>query len=188
MLSLIQGYDLVTKRLNNIIWTLKAHPNILIKEDQKSLYPVYEKMMYIAISASDLNIALKYLDVSNAIKNGYEASYFARNVAHIAYELINHRQKIVGQEVAELAIKTLGADALKDIKEAGKELHDVCKEHKEKLNYIRNNLFGHRNVNGSELAKGMIAIDNSEIFTIGKRVLDVHYDVLSKYVELLGKL
>lgn len=188
MLEIIQGYDLVTERLNKHIRGLKAHPVILHMEEHKYLYPAYEKAMYIAISASDLNIGLKYLDISNAVKNGYEASYFARNVAHISYELINHQQKIVGQEVADLAIETLGKDALKGIKECTKELKSVSKEYHQRLNYIRNNLFGHRVENGSEMAKGMLTIDNSEIYTIGKKVFDVYLKVIGEYADLLGKL
>jgi hypothetical protein len=90
MLESIKAYDILIKSLNENIRSLKAHPKLLDKEEHKYLYPVYEKAMYIAISASDLIIGLKYLDVSNAIKNGYETNHFSRNVAHPSYELVNH--------------------------------------------------------------------------------------------------
>jgi len=89
MIEAIKAYDILIERLNENIRGLKAHPKILDKEEHKYLYPVVEKSMYIAICSSDLIIGLKYLDVSKALKNGYETNYFSRNVAHISYELIN---------------------------------------------------------------------------------------------------
>jgi hypothetical protein len=102
MIEAINTYDNIIKRLNDNIKDLKAHPEILDKEEHKYLYPVFEKSMYIAISASDLIIGLKYLDVSNVLKNGYEKNYFSRNVAHISYELIEHQKKIVGPDLSEM--------------------------------------------------------------------------------------
>jgi len=188
MIETIKAYDLVSKRLNDNIRGLKAHPCILDKKEHGYLYPVYEKTMYIAISASDLNIALKYLDVSSATNNGYETNYFARNVAHISYELINHQQKIVGKEISEIVKKNLGDEGLKEIKVCTKELKSVSKDYHQKLNYIRNNLIAHRVDNGSVMANSMLDIDSSEIWQIGKKVFSVHINLIGAYINLLGTL
>jgi hypothetical protein len=188
MLETIKAYDLLTSRLNEIIRGLKAHPRILDKEEHKYLYPVFEKAIYIAIAASDLNIGLKYLDVSNAMKNGYEANYFARNVAHISYELINHQKKIVGPDVSNTISDRLVQGALLEIKACTQALKDVTKRHHTRLKYIRNNMFGHRTANGSEMAESMLKIDNNEIYQIGKQVFNVYIQVIGAYSNLLKKL
>ncbi|MCX5846586.1 MAG: hypothetical protein NTW12_09580 [Deltaproteobacteria bacterium] len=188
MIETIKAYDIIIKGLNENIRGLKAHPKILDKEEHKYLHPVYEKSMYIAICLSDLIIGLKYLDVSNALKNGYETSYFSRNVAHMSYELINHQEKIVGTEVAKTIKNRIGDAAFSEFKGSAKELKDVKKEYCKKLNYIRNNLFGHRTANGSEMAAAMLEIDAAEIYKIGKQIFDVYIRVIVAYVNLLSKL
>lgn len=188
MLELIKEYDRVTEILNKNIRGLKAHPKILDKEEHKYLYPAYEKAMYIAISLSDLNIGLKYLDFSEALSNGYEANHFARNVALISYELINHQQKITGQEIAALISEKLGNEGLAEVKLYSKELKSVKKENHVKLNYIRNNLMGHRTESGMEMVKGMLNINHKEIYHIGKQVFGVYLKIFCAYSELLGKL
>jgi hypothetical protein len=188
MIKAIKTYDILIKRHNEIIRALKAHPKILDKEEHKYLYPVYEKSMYIAICLTDLIIGLKYLDVSSALKNGYETNYFSRNVALISYELINHQEKKVGADVAKTIINKIGNEALSEVKGCTKELKAVKKEYHKKLNFIRNNLFGHRNANGSEMASAMLAIDAGEIYKIGKQIFDVYTKVIVVYINLLSKL
>lgn len=188
MIETIKAYDILIERLNENIRGLKAHPKILDKEEHKCLYPIFEKAMYIAISSSDLIIGLKYLDVSNAVKNGYETNYFSRNVAHISYELINHQEKIVGQDVSKAITKQVGVEALSEFKNCTKELKSVTRKYHKKLNYIRNKLFGHRTANGSEMAMSMLEIDASEIYDIGKRIFDAYIKVLAEYANLLSKL
>lgn len=188
MLEIIKEYDRVTEGLNKNIRGLKAHPRILNNEEHKYLYSAYEKAMYIAISLSDLNIGLKYLDVSETLKNGYEENHFARSVALVSYELINHQQKIVGQDVAALVLEKLGREGLSQIGLYSKELKGVTKEHHERLNYIRNNLVGHRTENGMEMAEGMLKINHQEIYHIGKQVFSVYLKLFGAYSELLGKL
>lgn len=188
MLEIIKEYDRVTEGLNKNIKGLKAHPKILDKDEHKYLYPAYEKAMYIAISLSDLNIGLKYLDISEALSNGYEANHFARSVALVSYELINHQNKITGQEVAALVLYKLGNEGLSEIKLYSKELKKVTKEHHGSLNYIRNNLIGHRTENGMEMAEGMLNINHKEIYFIGKQIFGIYFKLLRSYSELLGKL
>lgn len=188
MLKTIQSYDFLIAKINNNIRGLKAHPRILVDEKHKYLYPLYEKAMYIAISGSDLIIALKYLDVSNAVKNGYETNYFARNVAHISYELINHQQKIVGEDVSKTIINRIGAEALLELNNRRKQLKIVTSKYHKKLNFIRNNLFGHRTENGSEMATSMLDVDAHEIYKIGKKIFDVYLNVLAEYVNILAKI
>ena len=188
MLETIKSYDVVIAQLTKNIRGLKAHPKILVKEEHKYLYPVFENAMYIAISASDLIIALKYLDVSNFVSNGLETNYFARNVALISYELINHQQKIVGKDASEVIANKIGTEALLELKKCKKQLKGVISKYKEKLNYIRNNLFGHRTSNGAEMAKSMIEIDSREIHNIGKQIFGVYMNIYVVYVNLLSKI
>ena len=188
MIETIKAYDNLIKSINENIRGLKPHPKILDKEEHKYLYPVFKKAMYIAISASDLIIGLKYLDVSNAVKNGYETSYFSRNVAHISYELINHQEKIVGQDVAKAITNQIGDKALKEFKKCNKELKNVTRKYHKKLKYIRNQLVGHRTANGYEMAMSMLEIDAGEIYNIGKRIFDTYNKIFAKYVNLLSQL
>jgi hypothetical protein len=188
MLESIKAYDILIKSLNENIRGLKAHPKILDKEEHKYLYPVYEKAMYIAISASDLIIGLKYLDVSNAIKNGYETNHFSRNVAHTSYELVNHQEKIVGKEVSTVIINHIGVEALSEFKNCTKDLKSVTRQYHKKLNDIRNKLVGHRTPKGSEMAISMLEIDAGEIYNIGKRIFDAYNKVLVDYINILKKL
>ena len=188
MIKTIKAYDILIERLNENIRGLKAHPKILDKEEHKYLYPVFEKSMYIAISASDLIISLKYLDVSNAVKNGYETNYFSRNVAHISYELIQHQNKMVGPDMSETIRSQINDEALLEFKSSTKGLKDVKKKYHQKLNYIRNNLFGHRTANGSEMATAMLEIDTGEIYKIGLQIFDVYIKVLASYIKLLSKI
>jgi len=188
MLETIKSYDILISQLNKNIRGLKAHKKILDKKEYKYLFPVFEKAMYIAIAASDLIICLKYLDVSNAVRNGYETNYFARNVAHISYELINHKQKIIGEEVAKTIMNKIGVEALVELKKCTNQLKAVTKKHHKKLNYLRNNLFGHRTANGSEMATSMLEVDAREIYNIGKQIFDVYMNVFAEYITLLGKI
>jgi len=188
MIEAIKAYDILIKRLNENIRGLKAHPKILDKEEHKYLYPVFEKSMYIAICLSDLIIGLKYLDVSSALENGYETNYFSRNVALISYELINHKNKMVGPDVAKTITNQIGVEALSELNSCTKGLRVVIKNYHEKLNNIRNNLFGHRIANGSEMATAMLAIDAGEIYKIGKQIFDVYFKVFVAYINLLNKL
>ena len=188
MIETIKAYDILIERLNENIRGLKAHPKILDQEEHKCLYPIFEKAMYIAISSSDLIIGLKYLDISNAVKNGYETNYFSRNVAHISYELINHQKKIVSQDVSKAITMQIGVEALSEFKNCTKELKSVTRKYYKKLKYIRNKLFGHRTANGSEMAMSMIEIDAIEIYNIGKRIFDAYIKVLAEYANLLSKL
>lgn len=188
MHDVISGYDSVSAAINKTIAGLKAHPKILKEEKHKYMYPAFERAMYVAISAADLNVALKYLDVSNALKNHAEANFFARVVAHISYELINHKNKVVGSEVANLATSMLGEGGLLDIKEASADLKAVVREHHPTLNKIRNNLFGHRLENGSEMAAMMLELDNGEIYRIGKRVFTAYLKIIGAYSKLLTEL
>lgn len=188
MIEQIKGYDLVTEKLNNNIRALKLHTKILDLDKDKYLHPVFEKAMYIAISLYDLNVALKYLDVSNAVGNGFEANHFARNVALISYELVNHQQKIVGQLVADLVKERLGDEGLATIKSHSKELKSITKEHHKTLNHIRNKLIAHRTENGMDMANGMLDINQKEIFMVGKSIFDVYFKLYKAYSELLGKL
>ena len=188
MIETIKAYDVIIKGLNENIRGLKAHPRILDKAEHKYLYPVYEKSMYIAICLSDLIIGLKYLDVSKALKNGYETSYFSRNVAHMSYELINHQEKIIDTDVAKTIKNRIGDAAFSEFKGSTKELKGVKKEYYKKLNYIRNNLFGNRTANGSEMAAAMLEIDDAEIYKIGKQIFDEYIKVIVAYVNLLSKL
>jgi hypothetical protein len=95
MLESIKAYDILIKSLNENIRSLKAHPKILDKEEHKYLYPVYEKAMYIAISASDLIIGLKYLDVSNAIKNRKKQTIFLEMLHTHRMSLLIIRKKLL---------------------------------------------------------------------------------------------
>jgi hypothetical protein len=185
--ELIHNYDVLTELLNKNIKGLKAHPRIL-SNDYKYLFPVYEKAMYVALSASDLNIALKHLDVSNSKNNGYEKNYFARNVAHISYELLNHQQKVVGPEVSKLVIEKLGNNGLFEMKTNSKKLAKVITNHYKQLKFIRTSLIGHRTPNGSEMAEGMLSIDEEEIYKIGKEIFYVYLDLHTAYMNLLKKL
>lgn len=108
--------------------------------------------------------------------------------SHISYELINHQEKIVGQDVSKAITKQIGVEALSEFKNCTKELKSVTSKYHKKLNYIRNKLFGHRTTNGSEMAMSMLEIDASEIYNIGRRIFDVYIKVLAEYADLLSKL
>lgn len=82
----------------------------------------------------------------------------------------------------------IGDEALLEFKSCTNELKGVTKKYHKKLNYIRNNLFGHRTANGSEMASAMLEIDAVEIYKIGKQIFDVYIKVIAAYVNLLGKL
>ncbi|WP_136798320.1 hypothetical protein [Desulfosediminicola ganghwensis] len=188
MIETIQSYDYLITRLNSTTKHLKAHHKILDKPEHKYLFPFYEKAMYIAISLTDLIVGLKYLDVSRSVNNEYEANYFARNVAHMSYELINHQDKIIGEEIAKITNETIGPDPLKELKNIIKKLRLITSHHFNCLKGIRNNLYGHRIENGSTMAKSMLEIDNRKIYKIGDDIFKVYFELLQKYVILISKL
>ena len=188
MIETIKSYDLAIDRVNKVIKSLKAYPRILDQEENKYLHPVFDKALYNALTASDLIVGLKYLDVSNAMKNGYEANYFARTVAHCAYEVLHYKHKLIGKDAATILKSRLGDAALKSVKESIANLKSVQKDHFEKLDFIRNNLFGHRNESGLATANGMLEIDNKLVYQIGKAVFDALIVIISVITALLSKL
>ena len=185
MLDTIQSYDYLINRINITTRNLKAHRVILDKEEHKYLYPVYEKAMYLCIALADLMVGLKYLDVSNAVKNEYEANYFARGVAAICYELINHQEKIIGEKIYKTVTENIGSDSLSEIVTSKKRLRRITKEHFQILKHIRNNLYAHRNDNGYEMAVEMLKIKNVNLYETGKSIFDIYFKILHNYVHLI---
>lgn len=188
MLKTIQSYDFLINRINITTRNLKAHSKILIKEEHKYVYPVYEKAMYISIALADLMVGLKYLDISNAVKNQFEANHFARGVSVTCYELLNHKEKIIGEKIYKTVSEVVDSDELASIVEAKNCLKKITKDYFSKLKHIRNDLYGHRHENGYEMSLAMLNIDNFEIYEIGKSIFDVYFKLLQEYANLITKL
>jgi len=188
MSSIINSYQHLINRLNDVVRMLKAHPKILSDEKHKELYPAYRKAMYIAISSSDLIIGLKNLDRSAIERNEIDANYFARHIVLVCYELINHQQKVLDKNVGLLFKLALEENDFKEYKSFKTELKDIKNEHFDSLKYIRNNLIAHRAADGLEMANGMLSIDNKKIYKIGKSVFDAYFKLIGFYVAAIGKL
>jgi len=188
MLKTVQSYDYLINRINITTRNLKAHRKILNKEEHEFLYPFYEKAMYISIALADLMVGLKYLDVSNAVDNKFEANHFARGVSVTCYELLNHKEKIIGETIYKTVAKSVGIIELTPIVEAKKILKLITKEHFQTLKHIRNDLYGHRHENGYEMSLAMLSIDNFEVYKIGKSIFDSYFKLLQEYAQLMTKL
>ena len=187
-MELESEYDRITNSLNRNIKGLKAHSKILIGEEFKYLYPVYEKAMYIALSASDLNIGLKYIDISNNKNNGIEKIYFSRVISLTLFELIDAQQKVVSREVKDVILEKLGSEGFHELKKCSKDMNEIKNNYHKKLKFIRNNLFGHREANGAKMAEGMLGVDEKEIFTIGRKVFSVYLNTFTAYMNIIGKI
>ncbi|MDI6815789.1 MAG: hypothetical protein QME41_01160 [Actinomycetota bacterium] len=188
MLEAINAYDHLIARANKLIVTFKIYPKVLDKEEHKYLHPICDKGLFNALNMVDLIMGLKYLDVSNAVQNQSEANYFARIVAHSAYEILNHQNKILGIEVIRLVEERLTGEALSDVQESMKALRRIKKEHFAYLKFIRNNLFGHKLGCGIILAESMLEIDNAKTYSIGKEILMFQVSLLSNLAILIGDM
>lgn len=188
LLAGIAGYDRVLVGLNENIRGLKAHARILDEVKDGYTFPLFEKAMYVAISASDLCIALKYLDVSHAMKNGYETNFFARTVGLLSYELVQHQQKIVGLEVSTTIQQRLGVEQLSEFRQYTKTLGQIGKTYGAKLGEIRNKMLGHRTERGAEMADKMLALESLEIYRVGDEVFKAYLGLLDLYVKLIEQV
>lgn len=188
MIETIRAYDDLIRKSNEIVKALKAYPKILAEDKHRYLYPIFDRALFNAINGIDLITGLKYLDVSIAMKNDFEANYFSRIVAHSSYEILNHQEKIVGKDVFDLVDNKLGKDASEGIREVTKRLRRIKKDHLLLLKSIRNNLFGHKMESGISLAEQTLKVNSKTIYNIGIVLFNFQCDLLLKLQELIKKL
>jgi hypothetical protein len=187
-MALNDKYDRITNSLNRNIKGLKAHSKILITDELQYLHPVYEKAIYIAISLSDLNIGLKYIDISDHNSNEIEKIYFSRVVALTLFELVDSQKKVVSREVKDVIMEKIGNKGFCELKQCSKNMSEIKNNHHKKLKFIRNNLFGHREANGAKMAIGMLGVDEKEVYDIGREVFSVYLNTFTAYMNIIGKI
>lgn len=188
MIETVKAYDSVILAMHGTIKGLKAYPAILTQPEHKYLHEVFDKALFNALCNLDLITGLKYLDVSNAVGNTFEANFFARIVAHSCFEILDHLNRTVGNEIIQLVERRLGAEALSELNAHVKELNQVKRSHIAGLKKIRNNLFGHKMNAGREQAEQLLLITPRSIYDVGQLIFRIEIDVLDAFVKILKKM
>lgn len=187
MLNLIAAYDQLIIAVNKNIKYLKAYPKILSEPHNKKFHFLFEKCLYIALIQNDLIIGLKYLDVSNAVKNQIEANYFARVVALNSFEALNYFDKLIGKNVQAYSTNSELSHEIKEINDVGKKINSLKKSCFKYLDDIRNNVIGHKDADSLKQTNIMLQIDNKKIHSIGTTLYKLNFELLDKYMELMNK-
>lgn len=185
MIQTLEAYDSVIRAMNGTIKGLKAYPKILTQPEHEYLHAVFDKALFNALCSLDLITALKYLDISNAVGNAFEANFFARIVAHSSFEILDNLNRTVGKQIVQLVNGCLGAEALNDLNGHVKELNQLKKLHIATLKHIRNNLFGHKMNAGREQAEQMLLIVPRAIYDVGQRIFRIEVEILAAFMNIL---
>jgi len=188
MIQTLKAYDSVIQAMHGTIKGLKAYPVILIQPEHKYLHAVFDKALFNALCGLDLITGLKYLDVSSAVGNSFEANFFARIVAHSCFEILDNVNKTVGIQIIQLVEGCLGAQALNELNVHVEELNQLKKRHIAALKHIRNNLFGHKMNAGREQAEEMLLITPRSIYDVGDRVFRIEVGILAAFMRILRKM
>jgi hypothetical protein len=185
MLNVIAAYDSLIISINNNIKTLKAYPKILSEESHKKYFVFFDKCLYNALIQNDLLIGLKYLDVSNALKNQIEANYFARTVALSSYETFNYLDKLVGKDVKTFLESNGHQTSYNTISAIAKKVNSLKKSCFTYLEEIRNNVIGHKDSHALKQTFIMLQIDNAKIHRIGTDLYKLNFELLNEYANLM---
>jgi hypothetical protein len=188
MIEVINDYNAIINKINNLIRGLKTYPKINSKFDLKddSFNQLLDKILFISLAELDLIIGLKYLKLSALVKNEIEANYFARIVALSTHEIIQSTSKFLGKEIRDIIIEKFGQEKFQEIANITKEITRTSKTEKQLLGIIRNNLIAHKDENSLLQTELMISINNQEIFTLGNKVSSHLIQLIEKYVQLLN--
>ena len=187
MLNLIAAYDKLILAVNKNIKSLKVYPKILSEPHNQKFHLLFDKCLYIALIQNDLIIGLKYLDVSNALKNQIEANYFARIVALNSYEALNYFDKLIGKNVQSFLTNAHLNQEIKEINDTGKKINTFKKSCFKYLDDIRNNVIGHKDANSLKQTTIMLQIDNKKIHSIGTSLYKLNFELLDNYMKLMKK-
>src|ERR1700733_11384360 len=133
MIESIRAYDSVIQAMHRTIKRLKAYPSILNAPEHVYLHKFFDKAVFNALCNLDLITELKYLDLSNALGNQFEANFFSRITAHSCFEILDNLNETVGKEIIHLVTAKLGSEALSDLNTHVKELNQVKKRHFDEL-------------------------------------------------------
>lgn len=185
ILKVIEAYDTSIVEINNNIKTLKAYPNILKEEKFKKYYLLFDKCLYNCLIQNDLVIGLKYLDVSNVLKNLIEANYFARVVVLNSYEALNNLDKLIGKEIKSFCEMNDRQESFERIKAIGKKINALKKSCFTYLRNVRNTVIGHKDSDALKQTKTMLEIDNREIYIIGSKVNNLSLELINEYMKLM---
>ena len=188
MLDTLKTYDKVIDSLHGNIRTLKVYPKVFTASEHAYLHPFYDRALFGALSLLDLVVGLKYLHLSGAVGNQFEANYFARIVAHCIYETIQNQNKLVGKEVLDLIQERLGDRAADELKSNTRMLREIRKTELPSLRVIRNELFGHKLASGIKQAEKIVGVDQIRVYKIGRQVVSCQIEVLASYVGLMDKI
>jgi len=188
MIEIIKAYDSVIQAMHKTIKRLKAYPAILTKPEHAYLHKFFDKALFNALCNLDLITELKYLDVSKALGNKFEANFFSRITAHSCFEILDNLNATTGKEIIELVGSQLGPEAVSDLNACVKELNQVKKKHLEELKRIRNNLFGHKMKAGRKQAEQMLLINPQSIYEVGQRIYRIELAILAAFVNILTEM
>jgi hypothetical protein len=184
----IKAYDSVIRAMHKTIKGLKAYPVLLTEPEHAYLHKFFDKALFNALCNLDLITELKYLDVSNAVGNMFEANFFARITAHSCFEILDNLNETVGKEIIELVKARSGPEALIDLNAHVRELNQVKKRHLGDLKKIRNHLFGHRMKAGREQAERMLLVNPGSIYDVGQQIFHIELAILGAFVNLLKQI
>ena len=189
MIETIESYDRLIFGLNKNIKGFKVYPKILTEPRHKHLHIIIDKILFNALLILDLITELKYLDISNALGNGFETNFFARITAHSCFEILDNVNRAVGKEINELVKDRLGVEALHELNAQVKELNAIKKQNAKYLKEIRNTLFGHRMNAGLKQAEEMMRINPKFIYDIGNRIFKIQINIQGAFVmKVLPKI
>ena len=188
VLQRVKEYESLIQEVHRAIKCMKAYPSILTEPEHKYLHAIFDKVLFNALCGLDLITELKYLDVSIAVGNSFEATFFARITAHSCFEILDNMNWIVGKEIMELVKVRLEPQALSDLKSHIKDLNEVKKRHLKELKRIRNELFGHRMKVGHDQAERMLGITPQSIYGVGHRIFEIETNILSAFGKILERI
>jgi len=186
-IEMLEHYETVIQSMHKVIGGLKLYPKVLTKPEHKHLHTVFDKILFNALCNLDLITELKYLDMSQASGNNFEANFFARITAHSCFEILDNVNRTVGKEIIVLVENRLGIEALHELNAHVKELNVLKKQHIVSLKKIRNNLFGHRMNAGREQVEEMLLINPKSIYAIGNQIFKIEIKIQDAFMKVLSK-
>lgn len=185
MIEKLNAYDKLITQINSNIKGLKVYPKILSEDKNHKFHPVFEKMLYNALSVSDLIIGLKFLDLSVHLQNQIESIYFSKIIALNSYEMIIESQRFTGsKDVKHIFLDVSNSELNNRLKEIKKDLNQA-KINQKYLKKIRNNIVAHKDENPFNQILATQKLEFEKIYNIGNELFKTHLKLFMLFMDLL---
>ena len=188
MIETLNAYDKAIESSQRLSHTLKIYPKVFQKSEFHKYHKFFDKALFSSLNLMDLIIGLKFLDLSKGIGNNVESNYFARIVALTSHEILNELNALIGKDIREELIHSIGIEKISELDAIIKEMNILKKKHLSKLKKLRNNVIGHKLAKGYEQAEMIANIDVLGIYNIGDAIFKVQMKLIGNFTYIIAML